>query len=202
MDPSLESLREHFFAKLDEPMAPPRECSHEMWERLVTHPWFQAELEKSANRVIARSGLLAHLVEDVRQDVVVRLAARLEHAADLGVDREQAKDHFSGWLGTIISRDCYSALRVVRSERRHEVELDRWTEMRLTSEAQSHPSVGFSRMIRSLPRRSRRVLNLYARKMTLADIAAKLGLTYWQARQAYRRGKALLAELLTRRRGA
>ncbi len=52
--------------------------------------------------------------EDVKQDVLVRLANKLRRIPDLRMDRTRAEVHFAGWLNTIILRDCRMAVRQLR----------------------------------------------------------------------------------------
>jgi RNA polymerase sigma factor (sigma-70 family) len=193
-------LREQFFAKLDEPMAPPRERWHEIWQLLVIHPWVLAELKKYSKRVLYLAGAPKQWAEDLQEDVIVLLAKRLGHAPDLHVDRARAAEQFSGWLATIIEHACQDALRHMRSGHR-EVALDARGESRLSVEDSAAEALDLRSAMDGIPDSIRTVIELYLRGLRLHEIASRLGLTFWQVRRAFRRGKALLAQMLNGRRG-
>jgi DNA-directed RNA polymerase specialized sigma24 family protein len=82
-----------------------------------------------------------------------------------------------------------------------EVALDARGESRLSVDDSAGEALDLRAAIEGLPGLSRSVVELYLRGLRLHEIASRLGLTFWQARRAFRRGKALLAQMLNGRRG-
>lgn len=86
----------------------------EVWELLVTHAWFQKRLAQCARTTVRSSQLPRQLADDVGQEVILQFAKKLQRIPDLRVDRECAKDHFAGWMYTILVRECRMAVRSLR----------------------------------------------------------------------------------------
>lgn len=53
-------------------------------------------------------------VDDVKQEIVVRLADKLRRVPDMHLDRRRAAHQLGGWVYTILLRDCQQAIRTLR----------------------------------------------------------------------------------------
>jgi RNA polymerase sigma factor (sigma-70 family) len=184
----LESLREQFFAKLDEPMAPPRERWYEMWCLIVSNAWYQAELEKCAKLVVHRRRVPDKSAEEIQQNAIVALAERLGDTVDLHVNRAKANRHFSGWLATIIRHDCQNELRKIVRRARKMFELDDRSVARLTTHMRPVEEIDVADAVDSLAEPIRTVIRLYALGWHMPEIATKLGMSRWAVRQAISAG--------------
>ena len=85
-----------------------------IWELMVTHPWFLNRVEQCSRTVIRKAALPAQLADDVQQEVILNFATKLQRIPDLCIDRDRAKNHFAGWMHTIILRECQMATRTLR----------------------------------------------------------------------------------------
>lgn len=153
MDRSLQELRAQFFAALDRP-GDKAERWMEIWQLLVKHPWYQAELHKGALCVLWRAHAPLEWAED------------LEHQAMLVLAQDCAALPTCMWT----VRDLRTGFPVgwLRSSR-----------------MTVHKRCEFSilRMVLRLP-------------CNLAEIASKLGVSYWKARRLLRLGLKRLAKML------
>lgn len=85
-----------------------------VWHLFITHEWFQERLDRCARSVLRGSFLTDQWADDVKQEVIVKLASKLKRLPDLKMDRVQVETRFAGWLHTIILRDCRMAVRKLR----------------------------------------------------------------------------------------
>jgi RNA polymerase sigma factor (sigma-70 family) len=187
---SPEELREQFFAALDRPGDRSGRWP-EIWRLIVEHPWYQAELTRTARRLVWRRRAPPDLADDIVQDAVLLLARELEHAVDLNVDRTLAESHFSGWLAKIIRRDCQQALRSRQSDLRQALPLP--LEQPAQPDLSIDSLVDLSMAIAKLPTRIRTVVILHWQSWDLKQIAASLDISYWQANRTLRAGLAKIA---------
>jgi hypothetical protein len=113
MDPRAAQLRDQFFRLLDEG-APSTQLYRHVWQLFVESPWYQQELHHAVWRTLRRTNSPLRWAEDIKQNAMLLLGEHLRKSADLDVDRARAAQHFAGWLGKIINRDCRRALRGMR----------------------------------------------------------------------------------------
>ena len=89
--------------------------SDHVGQQVLSNLWFRAEVRLQAVRLVG-GNVADPLCDDIAQDVVVKLKAKLSQRANLGVDAKQLSGHLPGFLGKIIHGSCVDTLR---RERRH-----------------------------------------------------------------------------------
>ncbi|MBC8356986.1 MAG: sigma-70 family RNA polymerase sigma factor [Planctomycetes bacterium] len=109
--PDAADLCTHYLAILNDSKAAPW---RELWELMITHPWFVRRLEQCSRTALRSSHLPDQLVDDVKHEVILRFAAKLRRTPDLCLDRDRAEIHFAGWMHTILSHECRMAIRTLR----------------------------------------------------------------------------------------
>jgi DNA-directed RNA polymerase specialized sigma24 family protein len=179
VDPSAQDLRAQFFAALDRPGDQPGRWL-EIWRLFLDHPWYQAELKKATARVLRNMHPRGQWNEDIQHDAMLLLARHLRRAADLHVDRARARTQFSGWMATIIKRDCQQAARSLRTRLRKTRPLPR-DQPAPDRTAIIESAIDIALAIDKLPEPSRTVTALYAQSWTLQQIASKLKMKYAHA---------------------
>jgi RNA polymerase sigma factor (sigma-70 family) len=194
VDRSVHELRDEFYQLLDRGESTTLPLWQEIWLLFIEHPWYQAELHQAATRLLWRVCATADGTEDLEHDALLCFAKDLQHAPDLHVDRTQAKEHFSGWLARIIARDCSHALRTLRRGQtaapmpRGYDAVDRQIDV----DAQ----IDLMAAIEKLPLSWRDVVALYYAGQGVGEIAESLGISYWKASRALRKGLARLAKMM------
>lgn len=84
--------------------------SHDIWLQVVSEPWFCAEVRLQASRILG-GHVDDPLYDDLAQEALVQLKAKLSNKKDLGGDLEQLRTNFPGWMATIIHNACIDTLR-------------------------------------------------------------------------------------------
>jgi RNA polymerase sigma factor (sigma-70 family) len=129
----------------------------------------------------------ADLDDDIEQEAIVLLARNFRRTADLGIDRVKGGEHFAGWLATIIEHDCGHGLAIVGRARRKAIPVS--PDIEATAPKFSiEEKLDLNQAVANLPEPKRTVVALYLDGCSLAEIAARLGMSYWQANQALRTG--------------
>jgi RNA polymerase sigma factor (sigma-70 family) len=195
---SPDELRVQFFTALDRP----GDRSHRwlvIWRIFVEHPWYQAELDRAASRLVWKAQAPSDLIDDIQQDAMLLLGRHLQKSADLNVDRALAAEHFSGWLGAIIARDCAQVMRR-RSRRRRARRGVRVDEAAVES-APARPAMieellDLAAAFDTLTDEHREVLLLRLHGLRLAEIAERLNISYWKAQRALRTDLAAIVKAL------
>jgi RNA polymerase sigma factor (sigma-70 family) len=169
MEPALLELRDQFFRILDEGGDPPQ-VAHKVWTLFVEHPWYRQELQRAAHRLVWRRQWLRNLADDIQQDAMLRLGRRLQHTANLNVDRALAEQHFSGWLARIINRDCQQAARAMRAKKSTAI-----ADLRLIAAVPSKVShlanlLDLTEAIDRLPVECRKVVHLHMQNWSVRQI--------------------------------
>lgn len=85
--------------------------SDRIWRQVVADPWYRAEVRVQASRLVGRCHLDEQWCDDLAQDVVVILKAKLSNDCGLGADAEKLNGHFPAWMGRIIRNACIDALK-------------------------------------------------------------------------------------------
>lgn len=193
--PPWQDLRDTFLRALPGNGAQPPEAGLMTWRLLVTHPWFLAQLTSCAERVLKRSGAPIEWQVDIEQHVILLLAQKLQQKPDLGVDPSLAERHFTGWLGTIITRDCRQALRRLQRLHRPSAELveqctaidDRaWREIR----------VDLNLAIAQMDALDRIVMTSWLKGHSIQQISVQLKRSYGRTYRSFTRGMKTLRRML------
>lgn len=190
-----QDLRDRFLSALAEPDAEPSKRWLEIWQLVVSHPWYQQQLASAARSVLRGSGVSLQLQKDIEHDSMTLLARRLRKSAGLGIDPVRAERHFAGWMRTIISRDCRDAVRKLR--RQSAASLQRPDHLPASEErVQRETRIDLAMALDRLGGQERAVLTLYSAGYTLLQIAEKLGLTFWETHGAFHRALKRVRRLL------
>ena len=180
-------LRHRFLALLDS--APSETLWKEIWTLFVSHQWVHIRLERCARTALRGSYMSEQWLDDVKQDVYVRLAGKLQRSLDLNLDRAKAEVHFAGWLNTILLRDCQMAVRQLRRLYCRTLPLleDRTGADPTTS---IDARIDFNRALDRLDDAESSVMVLYAQGYTIREIAAAVGFSNSKAYRLIRQASA------------
>lgn len=192
MDRSPQELRDEFFSILDEGATASPDQWHRVWRLFIEHPWYQEELQQAARRVVRQARASAQWAEDIEQDAMLLLGQHLRHAVDLHVNRALAQEHFAGWLGRIITRDCSKALRAMRRAQRRAGHQQATVESAPARSLPMDEIIDLSLAISKLSADCRRVLFLRLRGWGIAEISRRLRMSQTQVHRVLQRGLAQL----------
>ncbi len=192
---SWQDLRDRFLDKCYKEDATGTSRWLEIWHLLSQHLWFRENLAATARSVLRRSGCPGEWQQDIEQEASVLLARRLRRMPCLGIDPVQAEQHFAGWMGTIINRDCRDALRRLSRGSRLILPLP---EHVLTSEprVQKEACIDLATALDRLDKQEKYVLVMYSKGFTLQQIADELDQKFWATYRVYHRGLKRLRRLL------
>jgi RNA polymerase sigma factor (sigma-70 family) len=192
MDRSVHELRDAFFQLLDRGESAELPLWQEVWRLFVNHPWYQTELHRAAIRVLRRQQAPARWAEDIAEDALLVFAKDLQNAPDLHVDRAQPEERFSGFLATVITRDCQKALRSKRRNERRAGYSNLAVETAVSPIAPLDDLIDLRSAIKDLPPDCRAVVELYWHGWHIEQIAEKLTLSQTSVHRALHRGLSLL----------
>jgi DNA-directed RNA polymerase specialized sigma24 family protein len=151
----------------------------QLWHIMLTDPWLQAEVASRAKRFVACSGLAEHVSEDIAQQVLLLLAAKLAADPSLHAKAELLPDRFEGWMGTILDRACGKAARLLKEyhqahpkPREVSGEAEDWSGF--------ERRIDFAAAAARLEGRQCAVMLLFLQGLDREKIACKLGLHYKQ----------------------
>lgn len=167
----------------------------DMWYLLLAHPWYQEQLASAARSILRSNRCPFQWQADIEQEAIVRLARRMKKMPSLGIDPAQAKQHFAGWMRTIITHDCRDGLRKLCRESRHSLPLpDSFpaSEDRVQKETRVDLAVALDQ----LGEQESAVLLLYSKGFTLRQVGEILDLSFWRTYRAYHSGLERLRQLL------
>lgn len=185
-----KALRDEFLGSGTSPAA-----GLKMWRALTTHPWFREQLECCARQVLKQNAAPAAWQADVEQQVILLLAQKLQKLPDLGIDAALADQHFTGWLTTIVTRDCRQALR--RQQRLHgygqRVPIEHPAiDDRVQRETRVDLNLALARM--EIPERT--VITLWMNGHSIKQISNRLQLNYGRTYRIFTRGMKKLRRML------
>ncbi|MEX1026464.1 MAG: sigma-70 family RNA polymerase sigma factor [Candidatus Paceibacterota bacterium] len=158
----------------------------EVWRLLIGNSWYQTQLERCAQMVVATSGAPQGWVEDAQHNAVILLERQLCVSTDLGLDVKRADEQFIGWIRTIIIRQCRESLR---SMRRCKLQ----TGLTHMDEAAEDPMLSDTRIdvrnaLNRIDETERIIIVLHLEGHSLNDIARRFQMTYWQVQYARLQG--------------
>jgi RNA polymerase sigma factor (sigma-70 family) len=195
--PAWRDLKERFISATDS--ANNQRDWLDVWRLFVEHPWYQEQLQLCAQRVLRRSFGPLEWLEDLKQDAMMLLARKLRGTPDMNANRELLEEHFPGWLGTIIRRDCQETLRQMR--RRQPIGSEAVHEDRIAGRCEDlEARIDFSLLLDQLPDPERTIVMLYGKGWELQEMANELGLSYWKTRRLLHQGVEQIAGKLGERR--
>lgn len=155
----------------------------EVWHAMLTDPWLQAEVALRAERFVASSGLGEHVSEDIAQQVLVLLAAKLAADPSLHANAELLPERFEAWMGTILDHACGKAARMLGEFPQipakppyAKKEADEWPDL--------DRRFDFAAAAARLEGQQRSVMLLFLQGFDREQIAIKLGLHYKQVAYA------------------
>lgn len=196
---SPHALKAAFLRALDLPAAQSGSHWAQIWRLFLADPWYREQLDVCARRALRKTGGRPDWLDDIKQDAVLALAAKLRRRPGLGIDPQKAQGHFEGWIGTILDRDCRASLRRLRAVQCRQSALplhavgndpwqrvEQWIDVKLVIDRLNEPV--------------RTATALHVAGTSPRDVARTLGISYWTAVRAIRRGIAALRERLGPRR--
>jgi RNA polymerase sigma factor (sigma-70 family) len=179
---SCDELRTSYFAALRA-----GDDWSDIWLLFLNDNWFRAELRRHAEYVLRTGGYSIEHLDDLQQDVLLHLSAKLRRSVHFGRDPAAAIDKFASWIGTIVLNECRDALRRQRPDHgpQGEPSPDE-EEAAAMAAARLHDQVTALKLaIDELPKLQASVLRLYLARHKLSEIAKDLKLTYPQVRWAF-----------------
>ncbi|MEX0713118.1 MAG: sigma factor-like helix-turn-helix DNA-binding protein [Pirellulales bacterium] len=87
------------------------------WYLLLSHPWFQNELDHLCSHAVWKGHRAVATVDDLRQEVVKLLGEKLSRNASLGLKIQLADMQFGAWMGAVLQRLCRQARRRLSKKR-------------------------------------------------------------------------------------
>ncbi|HVX12037.1 MAG TPA: sigma-70 family RNA polymerase sigma factor [Pirellulales bacterium] len=191
---SCESIKAHFISIGNGSCRQPWQWI-ETWERLIDDSWFRTEVEICSHRVVEHCYLSPDLCDDLSQEVILLLAAKLSSAPDLDCDPELLPEKFEAWMGTIIYHCCVDALRhLLELYPPHSAIID------CPALANGSESIDIRLDVAAaaghLAGRVREVTVLRLKDRTYGEIAEALSITERMVRYTLEEAKAILAPLL------
>lgn len=167
----------------------------ELWQTMLDDPWLRVQVASRAKRFVASSGLEKHVSEDVAQQVLVLLAAKLAADPSLHAKAELLPESFDAWMGTILDHACGEAARMLGAFHPAHANLssagaplDEWPAVQRRLDVAA--------AVTKLEGQQRSVMLLYLRGCTREEIAAELDLSYKQVAYAIDAAKRKLKRWL------
>lgn len=148
-----------------------------IWNLFLNHPWYRRQLKYGARHAIRESGVPHGWQEEIEQEAMLFLGRSLRKAPDLHMDARHAEEHFPGWIGTIIHRDCLQAIRRLRASNSRTVELQK-EDLPMARQADIEAMIELSIVLDELNAADRKILMLRAKGMTVKEIAAAMNTSY------------------------
>lgn len=192
---SWQDLRDRFLSACSERDRESPTRWLEIWYLLLAHPWYREQLASAARSVLQSSRCSFEWRDDVEHEAIVLLARRLRRNPNLGIDPVLAKQHFAGWLRTVITRDCRDALRKLRRESSPALPLSDCLSAS-DERVQRETRIDLAIALDQLGEQERVILVLYSKGFTLRQVAEKLDLTFWRTYSSHHRGLKRLRQLL------
>lgn len=192
---SWQDLRDRFLQACSEQDAEPSQQWLEMWHLLLTHPWYREQLTSAAKTALRNRRYPVDWQGDIEHEAIVLLARRLRKRPCLGIDPCRAKQHFAGWMRTIITHDCRDALRRLC---RHSNSTFPLLDCLPASDerAARETRIDLAIALGQLDELERAVTILYSKGFTIRQAAETLDVTFWRAYRAYHGGLGKLRRLL------
>ena len=192
-----EPLKDRFLAWLQSHACSPGSPASvsEVWEMFVTDPWFVRRLRIKSRIAVAAGQLGEECVDDVFQEVVLLLRRQIEHTPDLHVNLEVIDRTFPAWISTRMAHACRDVVAQWKILDQLEPEAQREL-LDLRRRRDVDAQIDFGAALLKLPVKTRAVLELYAKGLSLSEVAEQIGMTYWQAHREFRAGLEELRRLL------
>ena len=101
------------FRKRFAELAKNRESWMELWNLVISNPWFVAQLRRIAFNTLRHFHVPKDRVDDVCQAAIIDIANSMQRTGGLGFDTE--KGSLQGFLSTVAVRSCRKAIRQFRT---------------------------------------------------------------------------------------
>jgi DNA-directed RNA polymerase specialized sigma24 family protein len=169
----------------------------EVWQTMVDDSWLRAEVVLRAKRFAKSSGLNAQISDDIADEVLLLLAAKLATEQVMHANAELLSETFLAWMGTILDRACSEAARKLGEYR--------WPRATVLHDVlKSDDAVldlnriwDLADAVARLEGRQRSVMLLFLRGLDRQEIAQTLGLHYKQVVYAIDQAKPKLQRWLS-----
>lgn len=151
----------------------------ELWQTMLDDPWLRAEVVLRAKRFVMSSGLEKHVSDDVAQQVLVLLAAKLAADPSLHAKAELLPESFDAWMGTILDHACREAARMLKAYHPGHAKLSA-TSATVEEWRAIQRRFDVAAAVTKLEGQQRSVMLLYLQGCTREEIGAALDLSYKQ----------------------
>src|SRR5262245_21845395 len=81
-------------------------AARRIWKLLTLHRWFRKQHRRIARRLLRERHAPLEWLDDLTLELPIWLELKLRRYPDLRFNSQIAKDHFRGWLRTIIWNCC------------------------------------------------------------------------------------------------
>jgi DNA-directed RNA polymerase specialized sigma24 family protein len=92
--------------------------AYEIWRTVISDPWLKVEIRRRAEFFASSHGLDNQVSDDIAQEVVVLLAAKLVADPTMHANAELLPSKFEAWIGTILDHACSRAARLIGAYRK------------------------------------------------------------------------------------
>lgn len=192
---SWQGLMKAFIALLDADLSQAK--AHAVRDLFFNDPWFQQLVERRVKQSVATKAVPRDWGDDLRQEISLLFARKVERLPDLHVDREMVDAHFGGWMWTIVNRLGIEA--VERLHRLYRVQSHSVGGGAIERKENLELKVDLSIAMAELPALTRNILQLYDKGYKLTEIAGIVDEKYWKVFALFRRGVEYLREKLADR---
>lgn len=180
--PQWKGLLDAFLGLLDR--EGPRASGDQVCELFLADRWFQDLLDQRTRQAVERRAVPRNCRDDLEQTILLLFVQKARKAPNLHVKREVAKEHFGGWIWSIVDDLCLQAARRIRRHYRFESGLVEEVENR--SKQRLDQQVDVKLLVAELPVLTRTILSLFDEGYKLVEIADIVGEKYWKVSELHR----------------
>ncbi|HVX60830.1 MAG TPA: sigma-70 family RNA polymerase sigma factor [Pirellulales bacterium] len=173
----------------------PAHDPHQQWRRVVNHPDYCDQLQRTASLLVRKYRLPQDWQGDIEQDAILILHRSIQRRTNLGFDPGKCNGRVLGWLRVVIRSHCLQAVRRLRSRQRRYQTLD-FQAWQLPDRCVPDLQRALWSAIETLPPAAQRLTRAYLEGGTVQAAADALGLSWSTARRALKRHLCLLKRSL------
>ena len=190
--PPWECLRDAFLGLLE--ADGPRVCSKQICELFFADSWFLGLVEQRARQAVESHVVPRNCREDLEQTILVLFLLKARRAPDLHVKRDLVKEHFGGWIWSVVDDLGLQAIRTIRRLYRFEATL--FDDVASRGKQNLDRQVDVKLLVAELPKLTQTILSLFDEGHNLTEIADLVGEKYWKVCQLHRDAIAYLRKCL------